>query len=370
MNHSNAIRFPSRNLHVIGCKRCGFLWNNAFTVESIHFDGEYEQDGTYSSSYRSYLDEVASKAIKSINFVEKLRILEIGCGQGQFLCHLIRMDKDNRIETIDGFDPAYRGLKGAFGNNINIHGQYFNKSSSKILSVKPNLIILRHVLGYVQDPVEFLTLLREVIDDNETTLFIESPDAAWVLNNRAIQDIFYETCSFYTPSSLAMACRLSGFDMVSSTSVFGDQYFLATARPSTVYRPPELPNLIAYREQYIAYWRGLVAESQGPVAVWGAAAKGVGFTQLVDPGSDLIEMLVDINPAKQGCFVPITGHRIVSAQEAVQAGVRTIIVANPLYRDEVDVMFRALGGSAEVIGLEGTPAAPLPRGDAQPASAA
>lgn len=353
---------PLENLHIVGCKQCGFVWNEAHARNSVSFDVEYEQDGTYSELYRGHLDFIAAKVISSVPAVEELRILEIGCAQGQFFRHLAVADQAMRITQFDGFDPAYRQTSTPLGDNATIHPCYFDRSTVNRLSCRPNLIILRHVLGYLQDPVGFFSLLREVIADGEATIFVESPDIAWVLGRRSTQDIFYETASYYTPSSLGTALRLAGFEMFSSEPVFEGQYFIAAARASASYSTREFPDLMTARLDYAAYWRTAVAEarSRGPVAVWGAAAKGIGFAQLVDPGANWIELLVDINPAKQGRFVPMTGHRIVSAEEAVGAGVKTILVANPVYRDEVDALYRALGGSAEVIGLEGMRLHPFP----------
>jgi len=73
----------------------------------------------------------------------------------------------------------------------------------------------------------------------------------------------------------------------------------------------------------------------GGVALWGAASKGVTIANLIDPGRELIACLVDINPNKQGCFVPVTGHPIVSPQDPAFLGLATAIVVNPNYFKEI-----------------------------------
>jgi hypothetical protein len=52
----------------------------------------------------------------------------------------------------------------------------------------------------------------------------------------------------------------------------------------------------------------------GGCALWGAAAKGVTFANIIDPGVTDIKCVVDINPAKAGRYVPGTGHPIVSLE--------------------------------------------------------
>jgi hypothetical protein len=69
--------------------------------------------------------------------------------------------------------------------------------------------------------------------------------------------------------------------------------------------------------------------------VWGAGAKGVTFVTSLDPEGRRIQALVDVNPAKQGGFVPVSGHPIVSPDDLDQLGVRRVLVLNPAYLGEV-----------------------------------
>jgi hypothetical protein len=55
---------------------------------------------------------------------------------------------------------------------------------------------------------------------------------------------------------------------------------------------------------------------------------------MVDPGRCWIDYIVDLNPSKQGNFVPGTGHSIVSYQDLIERGVTAAILMNPNYRAE------------------------------------
>ena len=72
----------------------------------------------------------------------------------------------------------------------------------------------------------------------------------------------------------------------------------------------------------------------GRVALWGAGAKGATLANLVDPEGELIDCVVDLNPSKQGGFIPGTGHPIVSYTALPVRDVRTAILMNPNYRAE------------------------------------
>ena len=73
------------------------------------------------------------------------------------------------------------------------------------------------------------------------------------------------------------------------------------------------------------------------IAVWGMATKGVLFSLLVDHDSSLIDYCIDVNPNKQDCFVPLTGHKI-SAPSALRKSRKDqllLVVMNENYHNEI-----------------------------------
>jgi C-methyltransferase C-terminal domain len=56
---------------------------------------------------------------------------------------------------------------------------------------------------------------------------------------------------------------------------------------------------------------------------------------LFDPEAQLISCVVDLNPAKQGRFLSVTGHPIVSPSELQTRAVASVILLNQNYLSEV-----------------------------------
>jgi hypothetical protein len=73
----------------------------------------------------------------------------------------------------------------------------------------------------------------------------------------------------------------------------------------------------------------------GNIALWGAAGKGVCLANTIDPNREFIECLIDLNPKKRGKFIPGTGHEIINFTEIEQRKIKTAIVMNPNYYDEI-----------------------------------
>ena len=148
-----------------------------------------------------------------------------------------------------------------------------------------------------------------------------------------MQDFFYEHCSLFTPAALQHALDRAGFEAANVTTVFGGQYLWAEAvagRDLSASRPEGagLGEIAGARDRFVQHWTSVVdeARTRGPVALWGAGAKGVTFSAMIDPDGVSIDHVIDINPAKQGLFLAGTGLPVLSAQASGARAPRTIIV--------------------------------------------
>jgi FlaA1/EpsC-like NDP-sugar epimerase len=75
-------------------------------------------------------------------------------------------------------------------------------------------------------------------------------------------------------------------------------------------------------------------EQKQRVIVWGAGSKGVTFLNVFKDRS-ILEYAVDVNPHKQGKFVPGTGQPIMPPQFLSEYEHDVVLVMNPLYQEEI-----------------------------------
>lgn len=220
----------------------------------------------------------------------------------------------------------------------------------------------RHVIEHVDDPLAILELMRRaIVSASDPRLFLETPDVAWILQRRVVWDFFYEHCSYFTPHSIKVAARIVGLEVVGVDLVFGGQYLWAQARPAQPARPsvaPPAAGLGAAAEEFERaerrLWERLADQldelaAEGPVAVWGAGAKGVTFANQLDPAAGMLSRVIDLNPAKQGGFLPGTGHPVLSPQAAEEQGIATAILLNPNYEQEVREMLTSTQSSIKLV---------------------
>jgi SAM-dependent methyltransferase len=340
-----ARRVPRGMLDLAVCDHCGFVFNQAFDPGIIAYDERYDNAQTFSPLFDDYVSSLA-RFLTEEKGVRNSRIVEVGCGNGLFLRRLVTMDQGN---VGYGFDTSYRGPATDYGGRLLFERRFYGPDCAHIPA---DVVVCRHVIEHVQDPVALLRAVRQaLLNSAHARVFFETPDLTWILRNQVIWDLFYEHCSLFTPDSLTTAFGRAGFAVESVRHLFGEQYLwleatIAPDAPPLSVRPKQVPTLAreftAAEEALRHGWEARIRDlaNDGNVALWGAGAKGVTLANLVDPEGRWIDCVVDLNPAKQGGYVPGTGHPIIDFQQLPERGVRSVVVMNPNYYDEILALVR------------------------------
>lgn len=334
---------PVGQLSLVRCRDCGFAWNARFDAEKMRYDVTYDNDQNFSDVFRAHVESVGELVRRSAPDKGALSLLEVGCGQGYFLGVLARQFGP-RLGRVIGFDPSWKGDRALVPEGAEILGEYYNRSSARRIRVRPDVIVSRHTIEHVPEPMPFLQAMREGCSD-DTVVVLETPTIDWILENGVFFDVYYEHCSLFDPGSITIALELAGFEVEQVEVVFDGQYMTAVARPRPEGDSPPAPasreagdlGYLQRRDQYLDSLRGIVrsARDEGGVALWGGASKGVTLALMLEADAALLTCAIDMNPRRHGAFLPGSGIPIVSPEQAAARGVRTAIVVNPAYENEV-----------------------------------
>lgn len=322
------------------CEDCGFVFNRAFDLSRLAYGEDYDNTQSCSACFDAYLDGLVKDLVERQG-VRNSTIVEVGCGKGQFLRKLVSLPGANNKGF--GFDPSYVGPDTDLDGRLAFRRCYYDDTCTDVAA---DVVVCRHVIEHVPDPMALLRSVRAALAHApDARVFFETPCVEWILRNRVVWDFFYEHCSLFTAASLSLAFQRSGFAVERVEHIFGGQYLWLEARVSdaalpTIKNRPETTALAqAYgaeeknlRQKWLA--RLIALKARGKVALWGAGAKGATFANLVDPDCTLIDCVVDLNPNKQGHYIPGTGHPIVAPSELPKRGVTDAVLMNPNYREE------------------------------------
>jgi hypothetical protein len=280
----------------------------------MRYDSNYNNEQANSFFFQRHLTAVKEIIGRELGQQE---LVEVGCGKGFFLEMLLAGGFD-----VTGFDPTYEG------SNPRIAKAYFKPGV-----IRPSRgLILRHVLEHVPDPYNFLCDLSAA-NGGTGLIYVEVPCFDWICEKRAWFDIFYEHVNYFR-----MLDFFKMFGTVyASGKLFGGQYLYIVADLATLSAPRyKRKDAVDFPEDFLA---SLISEEQNAV-VWGGASKGVIFSLLRERIGKTVHAVVDVNPAKQGKFLPVTGLKVLSPESLLgQYPERiTVYVMNSNYIDEIKAM--------------------------------
>lgn len=336
------------------CATCGFVFNAAFDPAKTQYDRRYDNNQTCSPQFAKYLDGHIQRLADDAE-LGAAAIVEVGCGNGWFLEHLVAAMPASRGF---GFDPAYRGPQQSADGRIHYARRYYEAGDA---ALEADVVVCRHVIEHIADPVSLLVAVRAALSRSQRPrVFFETPCVRWILRNQVFWDFFYEHCSYFSGGSLSTAFSRAGFRVGHIDHVFGGQYMwleaTTAARDQAFGTNPG--NTVALADAFSMNERALRDDwlfrlqrhkKTGKVAVWGAGAKGVTFLNVIDPDGMLIDCAVDISPDKQGLFIGGTGHEVVAPSELEARGVTSAILMNPNYRDENLALLAAARARVELL---------------------
>lgn len=309
---------PVGDIELVEDQLTGLVYNATFRPELVVYDVHYQNEQALSPLFQSHLDSVSRIIDRCMG---RDMIVELGCGKGFFLEMLLANGFD-----VAGFDPTYEGF------NPKIIKDYFTPKSG----IKANGLLLRHVLEHIQDPFNFLLHLKEA-NGGGGKIYIEVPCFDWICDHHAWFDVYYEHVNYF---------RLSDFyrmfnTVVESGRLFGGQYLYAVADLSTLRKPEIDPfDCVKFPKNFT---RSLTATSHdilNKTAIWCGASKGVIFALFKERAGQPVDVVIDINPAKQGKYLPSTGLLVQSIEEAFEILPKgsTIYVMNSNYLEEIKNM--------------------------------
>ena len=129
--------------------------------------------------------------------------------------------------------------------------------------------------------------------------------------------------------------------VITSGKVFGGQYLYVLAELASLKIPEyDEKKRVNFPEDFLHALIEQKGTEQTVAAIWGGASKGVIFSLLKKREGILFNTVIDINPAKQGKFLPATGLQVQSPTDALPklAAGATICVMNSNYLNEIKKM--------------------------------
>jgi hypothetical protein len=281
-------------------------------------------------------------------------VIEIGCGKGEFLTMLCELGKNRGT----GFDPSYvadrsRAAKTDLATFIT------DFYSERYADREADFVCCKMTLEHIPAVEKFISMVRYAAERNpDAVVFFQVPEVTLILEQFGFWDMYYEHCSYFAPASLRDLFERCGFDVKDVWIDYGDQYLMIEAiqsakdMPAPVRAGSEIQTLAEKVDRFAktvpaqhAAWKKRLddwSEQGQKVVLWGSGSKAVSFLTTLGI-TDELQFVVDINPHRQGMFMPGTGHAIVSPDFLASYKPDRVIIMNPIYRWEIAEMLKERG---------------------------
>ena len=356
-----ALSYPKGEISLVFCHDCGFVYNAKFDEKLIEYSGRYEETQGYSGTFNVFHRRLAEDLIERHDLHGK-KVLEIGCGKGEFLTLLCDLGDNRGI----GFDPSYVAERSRAGSSdrttfvTDFYSKRYSDHSADFLCCKMTL-------EHIPLVAHFVSTVRVAVGDRETIVFFQVPEASIILEDCHFWDIYYEHCSYFDRGSLARLFADCGFRVLRTWVDYDDQYLMIEALPVARAERLDQRALRASMEQSqnamrrfatavparIDHWSEVVAARSAAgknVVLWGSGSKAVAF--LTTLGIDTqIQHVVDINPHRPGMYMPGTGQLIVGPEFLESDPPDTVIIMNAVYRPEISTQLATMMLTPEILAL-------------------
>lgn len=365
-SQEEARNFATGDIVLGCCHDCGFISNLNFDPGVLEYSARYESTQSYSPTFNKFAKALAKDLVERHNLYGK-KIIEIGCGQGEFLKMLCELGENEGL----GFDPAYAADQEANEvsngrGRVQFVAEYY---PNQYAHAQADFVCCKMTLEHIHNTGDFVRSLRLSPGLHpDTVIFFQVPNIGRILKDVAFWDIYYEHCSYFSPGSLARLFRRQGFEVLNLWTDYDDQYIMIEARaqepwPLSSAKPAlsleESVETLAHLAQCfgestyaeVTGWHDRIMkwQQQGERGVlWGGGSKAVAFLTTLglyttDEGNCAIEFVVDVNPNKHGTYLPVTGQQVMSPESLVGYRPDYVIVMNAMYMAEIQRQLTDMG---------------------------
>lgn len=311
-------------LDFVSCIVCSHVFNESFSYSDVPYSDNPNRMYNSSKEWMNYLANTVERLAATLP--SEPTVIEIGCGEGHFLRDLSkRFTKGKFI----GFDPNGSVNKEGL---IDFHKELFSPSIH-MEEFNPDLIICRHVVEHLTQPLALFQPIMKIANSNENSvkLFIEVPCIDNLYKNQRVSDFFYEHISNFNSNSFNSFISLLGGKEVYSGKGYGDEVIFTCIESVNL----KYKNIFVANDFYenVKKSKGVVCKqlysllkSNKKIAIWGGTGKSASFINYYQLNANDFPLVVDSDKEKSGYYVPGTGQKIQFRDLLLDKPVDVIII--------------------------------------------
>lgn len=326
-------------LSVYTCSTC-YLAQLSVDIESSNlFNDEYSYFSGFSETWLKHCKNYVEKMQNFLSLDSNSQVIEIASNDGT----LLKFFKDRNVNCL-GIEPTASTAEAATEKGLSVIQKFFDEELAESLSkdgLKADLLVANNVLAHVSNIKQFIAGFPLILKD-DGVVTIEFPHLVNLIKQRQFDTIYHE--HFFYLSLLAVnkildSVGLEIFD-VEQIPTHGGSLRIYAQKRSTGKRKikTSVADLLALEKEiglnkdaFYTQFQDECEQIKFPllnflikakienktVMGYGAAAKGNTLINYCGIKSDLIKMVADKNPTKQGKYLP-GSHIPISDEDSIK----------------------------------------------------
>lgn len=315
------------NLTVCQCSGCGLV---QLSNDPVPYYREVIRSAAFSEVIKDFKTKQFGNFIQKY-FLQGKKVIEIGCGRGEFLTLLHQFDVDAY-----GLEYSEASVAQCVKNGLQVSKGYLD-SKAKVLATGPfDAFVLLMFMEHMPDPNSALKGIYDNLSDGAVGL-VEVPNFDMMLRNKLFSEFICDHLLYFSMDTLRITMNLNGFEIIECNELRDDYVISAVVKKLGKLDISDFYDYQIKIQTEIYEYIGRFGEKK--VAIWGAGHQALAIIALTKI-EDKIRYVVDSAPFKQGKYTPATHLPVVAPDTLCSEPVDAVIVMAASYSDEVARIIR------------------------------
>lgn len=310
-------------LKVFVCESCYLVQLQEFEAPKNIFS-EYAYFSSYSNSWLDHCKRYTEKVVKRFDLNKDSQVIEIASNDG----YLLQFFKEKKIPVL-GIEPAVNVVKAASKKGIKTLVGFFDiKTAQKLRGqeIQADLLIANNVLAHVPNLNEFIQAMKIILKPNGV-ITAEFPHLLQLISLNQFDTIYHEHFSYFSLIVILKIFSENDLDIfdIDEISTHGGSLRVYAGHKDKNKRSARIDAMIKKESEfglkdisiYTQFAENIMEAKKNiqdffesvkdkKLVCYGAPAKGNTLLNFCNIGTKHIKFAVDLNPYKQGMFLPGT----------------------------------------------------------------
>jgi hypothetical protein len=344
-------------LKVYVCSNCFLIQVDEYKKSDAIFNNSYAYFSSYSTSWLTHSKKYVDNMVSRWNLDSSSQVVEIASNDGYLLQYFL----PHNIPVL-GIEPTKNTAEVAILKGIPCITEFFGTELAREIvehGKKADLLIGNNVLAHVPNIIDFVQGQKIILNEHGV-ITMEFPHVMQLIENSQFDTIYHEHFSYLSLTfvkKLYESAELEIFDVEELQTHGGSLRIYAKHRDDkTKQISPAVSALLKKEKETgiedINYYKDfqkkaekiklgllqfLITQKQNgkKIAAYGAAAKGNTLLNYCGVKKDLIDFVVDANPAKQNKYLPASHIPVFNENELKKQKPDFVIILPWNLKDEI-----------------------------------